>query len=93
MVTIRILSRLLFCLSFLIVASVCIMVDFAIAGTAQEIKEDVKQGVKETNKELKKMPEEIKKAGKEIKKKSEEVKKNIEADVEESKKNVRSLTK
>jgi hypothetical protein len=89
----RVLSRLFFCLSFLIVTSVCIMIDFATAGTAQEIKEEVKEGVKETKKELKKMPEEFKKAGKEIKKKSEEVKKNVEADVEEGKQNVRSLTK
>ena len=89
-----VLSRLFFCFSVIFFVSFYIMSDFAIAGTtAQEIKEEVKEGVRETKKELKKMPEELKKAGQEVKKKAEEVKKDIEADVEEGKKNVRSLTK
>jgi hypothetical protein len=89
-----VLSRLFFCFSLIIFTSLYVMPDFAIAGTtAQEIKEGVKEGVRETKKELKKMPEELKKAGQEVKKKAEEVKKDIEADVEEGKKNVRSLTK
>jgi F0F1-type ATP synthase membrane subunit b/b' len=92
MAAIWMLSRLLCCLSFLIVTSVCIMTDFATAGPVQEIKEEVKQGVKETKNELQKVPEEFKKAGKELKKKSEDVKKDVMADIEEGKKNVRSLT-
>jgi hypothetical protein len=88
-----VLSRMLFYFSLIIFVSFHVMTNFAIAGKAQEIKEEVQQGVKETKEEFKKMPEELKKAGKEIKKKSEEVKKNVEADIEEGKKNMQSITK
>jgi ElaB/YqjD/DUF883 family membrane-anchored ribosome-binding protein len=89
-----VLPRLFFCFSVIFFVSFYVMSDFAIAGTtAQEIKAEVKEGVRETKEEFKKMPEELKKAGQEAKKKAEEVKKDIEADVEEGKKNVRSLTK
>jgi F0F1-type ATP synthase membrane subunit b/b' len=86
-------SRMLFCFSLIIFTSFYVMNDFAIAGKAQEIKEEVQQGVQETKEEFKKMPEELKKAGKEIRKKSEEVKKNVEADIKEGQKNIQSITK
>jgi len=85
--------RLVVCFSLIIFTSFYITTEFAMAGKAEEIKEEVKQGVKETKEEFKKMPEELKKAGEEIKKKSIEVKKGIEADVEQGKKNVQSITK
>ncbi len=88
-----VLSRMLFYFSLIIFTSFYVMTDFAIAGKAQEIKEEVQQGVKETKEEFKKVPEELKKAGKEIKKKSEEVKKGIEADIEQGKKNIQNITK
>jgi F0F1-type ATP synthase membrane subunit b/b' len=88
-----VLSRMLFYFSLIIFTSFYVMTDFVIAGKTQEIKEEVQQGVKETKEEFKKMPEELKKAGREIKKKSEEAKKNVEADIEEGKKNIQSITK
>jgi len=86
-------SRLFFCFLLIIFTSFCVVTEFAIAGKAEEIKEEVKQGVKETKEEFKKMPQELKKAGQDLKKKSEEVKKDVEADIEEGKKNIRSITK
>ena len=86
-------SRLFFCLSLIIFTPFYATTDLAIAGKAEEIKEEVKQGVKETKEEFKKVPEELKKAGKEMKKKSEEVRKDIETDIEQGKKNVQSITK
>jgi len=86
-------SRLMVCFSLIIFTSFYVMADFAIAGKGEEIKEGVKQGVKETTEEFKKMPQELKKAGQELKKKSEEVKKDVEAYIEEGKKNIRSLKK
>jgi F0F1-type ATP synthase membrane subunit b/b' len=88
-----VLSRVLFYFSLILFTSFYVMTDFATAGKAEEIKEEVQQGVKETKEEFKKMPQELKKAGQDLKKKSEGVKKNVEADVEEGKKNIRSLTK
>jgi len=88
-----VLSRMLFYFLLIIFTSFYVMTDSAIAGKAEEIKEDVKQGVKETKEEFKKMPEELKKAGKDLKKKSEEIKKDVESDIEQGKKNVRSITK
>lgn len=89
----RMLSLLLICFLLTIFTSFCVMTDVVMADKVKEIKEEVKEGVNETKEELKKMPEELKKAGKEIKKKTEDVKKTVEADIEEGKKNVRSLTK
>ena len=85
--------RLVVCVLLIVFNSFYVISEFAIAGKAEEITEEVKQGVKETKEEFKKVPEELKKAGKEIKKKSKEVKKNIEADIEQGKKNVQSITK
>jgi ferritin-like protein len=88
-----VLSRMLFCLSLIIFSSYYVVTELAIAGKAEEIKEEVKQGVKETKEEFKKMPEELKQAGQDLKKKSEEVKKGIDADIEQGKKNIQSITK
>ena len=85
--------QLVICFLLIIFASFYVINDLAIAGKAEEIKEEVKQGVNETKEEFKKVPEELKKAGKEIKKKSEEVRKDIETDIEQGKKNVQSITK
>ena len=86
-------SKMIFYFLLIVFTSFYAMADSAIAGKAQEIKEEVQQGVKETKEEFKKMPEELKKAGKEMKEKSEEIKKNVEADIEEGKKNMQSITK
>jgi hypothetical protein len=87
-----IFCRLLVSFSLMIFTSFHIMPDLAGAQTIGEIKQEVKEGITETKEELKKVPEEMRKAGQEIKSKAEEVKKNVEADIEEGKKNVRSLT-
>lgn len=89
----QVLCRLLVCFFLMSFTSFYVMTDVVTTGNAQEIKKEIKEGIRETKEELKKMPEELKKAGKEIKKKSEEVKINVEADIEEGKRNVRSLTK
>ncbi|HVO66328.1 MAG TPA: hypothetical protein VMT12_07595 [Syntrophales bacterium] len=88
-----VLLRMMFCFLLIIFSSFYVFTESAMAGKAEEIKEDVKQGVKETKEEFKKMPEELKKAGKEMKKKSEDVKKGIEVDIEQGKKNIQSITK
>ena len=85
--------RLVICFLPIIFTSFYVTTDLAIAGKAEEIKAEVKQGVKETKEEFKKVPAELKKAGKEIKKKSEEIRKDIENDIEQGKKNVQSITK
>jgi Skp family chaperone for outer membrane proteins len=85
--------RFLVCFFLMIFTSFYAAADDAKADKVQSTKEEVKQGIKETKEEIKKMPGEMKKAGKEVKKKTEEVKKKVETDIEEGKRNVRSLTK
>jgi hypothetical protein len=76
-----------------IVTSLYAATNDAGADKVQNVKEEVKQGVQETKAELKKVPEGVKKAGQEVRRQAGDVKKTVEADIEEGKRNVRSLTK
>ena len=85
--------RILVCFLFVIVTSLYAATNDAGADKVQKVKEEVKQGVQETKAELKKVPEGVKKAGQEVRRQAGDVKKTVEADIEEGKRNVRSLTK
>jgi len=90
---IRFFWRFLVCFFLMIFTSFYVVMDVAMADKAKEIKEEVIKGVKDTKEELKKAPEELKKAGQEVKQKGAEIKKSVEADIEEGKKNVKSIGK
>ena len=85
--------RFLVCFFLMIFISFYVVTNMVMADKVKEIKEEVIEGVKETKEELKKVPEELKKAGQEIKQKGAEIKKSVEADVEEGKRNVKSIGK
>ncbi len=89
----RFFWRFLVCFFLMIFISHYVVTDIVMADKAKEIKEEVIQGVKDTKEELKKMPEELKKAGQEVKQKGADIKKSVEADVEEGKRNVKSIGK